>query len=48
MSELTTSPDSFPVSSSDRLRSEHVLLNNFLAEEVRDFERFTPDPKWKN
>ena len=39
--------DSFPVSNTDRLHSEHALLNDYLAEEVQNFERFTPDPKWK-
>ena len=46
MSDLL-SPDSFPVSKTDRLYSQHLLLNDYLVEGVRDLERFTPDPKWK-
>lgn len=40
-------PDGFPSSPSDRLQSAHRLLNEYLLEEVHDFERFVPDPKWK-
>ena len=30
-----------------RPTAEDALLEDYLAEEVQDFERFTPDPKWK-
>ena len=46
MSELH-GPDLFTVSKTERLYPEHALLNDYLAEAVQDFERFTPDPKWK-
>lgn len=39
--------DGYPSSRSDRLHHAHLLLNEYLLEEVPDFERFVPDPKWK-
>ncbi|HSB27395.1 MAG TPA: hypothetical protein VLE19_06065 [Pyrinomonadaceae bacterium] len=39
--------DGFPFSESDSLAAEHLLLNDYLSHEVTDFERFSPDPKWK-
>lgn len=40
-------PDGFPSWPADRLHNAHLLLNEYLLEEVRDFEPFVPDPKWK-
>jgi hypothetical protein len=39
--------DGFPFSESDSLAAEHLLLNDYLSQEVTDLERFSPDPKWK-
>ena len=47
MNETVLGPDGFPFAKSDRLSSEHLLLDEYLCEPVHDFERFVPDPKWK-
>lgn len=43
-----TGPDGFPLSTSDRLYNQQLLVNEFLNEVVYDLERYSPDPaKWK-
>src|SRR5262245_1972599 len=39
--------DGFSFQNSDRLAPVQLLLNEYVAEPVIDFERFVPDPKWK-
>jgi hypothetical protein len=39
--------DGFSFQQSDRLAPLHLLLNEYVAEPVTDFERFVPDSKWK-
>ncbi|HKR62058.1 MAG TPA: hypothetical protein VJS64_20385 [Pyrinomonadaceae bacterium] len=48
MNNLHQGPDGFPLAGDDRLHDAHLLLNEYLAEEVPDLERFAPDPsKWR-
>jgi hypothetical protein len=39
--------DGFSFQQTDRLAPAHLLLNDYVAEPVMDFERFVPDAKWK-
>src|SRR5690349_13420134 len=39
--------DGFSFQQSERLAALHLLLNDYVAEPVTDFERFVPDAKWK-
>jgi hypothetical protein len=47
MDNAPQGPDGFSFPRSDRLAASHALLNDYLAEPVIDFERFSPDQKWK-
>ena len=39
--------DGFTFQQADRLAPLYLLLNEYIAEPVTDFERFVPDQKWK-
>jgi len=39
--------DGFTFQQTDRLAPLYLMLNEYIAEPVTDFERFVPDQKWK-